>query len=370
AAALGVEQLRHARRTMPLALLACAALVPALLLTPEWPIVALVAGAAAGIWLLALRRPPLGVAVLTAVLLFDLVPWGRPQLPAADPVSFYPRTPTIVALANEARGGPWRVVGEDLLVYPSLLTVYGLAEARTHNPLAPREQLAVLHRAFGFAPGSGHDVYFSPFGNVEHPLLDFLNVRAVVTNPFLAAKHRLVRKYGPDVRAFLVLGNPDALPRWFLPAAVDAVPRAAVLDWIAGLRDARRVALVAEEARGWRPAERPWQADAVRPLGGGPGDLELHVGGAGERLLATSLPGPRGWRAIGGGATLQALTVNGAFLGVRVPPGVERVRLRYLPPGLWPGVAAAVLGALGLAAVALSGGIAKRRRMRVTPRAT
>jgi hypothetical protein len=39
------------------------------------------------------------------------------------------------------------------------------------------------------------------------------------------------------------------------------------------------------------------------------------------------------------------------------------VRLRYLPPGLWPGVAAAVLGALGLAAIALSGGTARRRRV-------
>ncbi|HEV8241189.1 MAG TPA: YfhO family protein [Thermoanaerobaculia bacterium] len=355
AAALGVEQLGRARRRVPLALLACAALLPALILTPRWEIVLLVVGTAAGVSLVAAHRARAGVALLAGVLLLDLVPWGRPQLPLDDAASFYPKTGTIRALKHELHGGPWRAVAEDLLVYPSLLTVYDVAELRTHNPLAPREQLAVLRRAFGFAPGSAHEIYFSRFGNVEHPLLDFLNTRVVLSNPYLSAKHRLRPVYGPDARAFLVLRNPDALPRWFLPTAAEVMPREKVLDWIAGMRDAKRVALVAEETRGWLPAPRPWQADAVKPLRGLMGDFELHVGGAGERLLATSLPGPRGWSARGGdGAALRTLTVDGAFVGVRVPPGIDRVRLRYLPPGLWPGVAAAALGALGLLLVATS----------------
>src|SRR6185436_16497686 len=171
----------------------------------------------------------------------------------------YPKTGTMRAIQHEARGGPgspgpWRAVGEDLLVYPSLLTVYDIAEVRTHNPLAPREQLAVLQRAFGFAPGGALESYFSPFGNVEHPLLDFLNVRVVLTNPYQPAKRRLVRVWGPDTRAFLVLRNPDALPRWFLPTAAEAVPRRQVVDWIGRMRDARRVALIAGETAGWLPA--------------------------------------------------------------------------------------------------------------------
>ncbi|HET9767872.1 MAG TPA: YfhO family protein, partial [Thermoanaerobaculia bacterium] len=350
AAALGIEQLRQARRRALPAAVACVALVPALLLTPRWEVAVLVATAAAGVWLLALRRVSAGVAVLAAALLLDLVPWGRPQLPAADAASFYPLTGTIRAVKREMRHGPWRAVAEDLLVYPSLLPVYGVADVRPHNPLAVREQLAVLGRAFGFAPGGAFESYFSRFGNVEHPLLDFLNVRVVLTNPYLPAKRRLERVYGPDPRVFEVWRNPDALPRWFLPTAAEAVPKRRVLDWIGGLADARRVALLAEEAQGWLPAPRAWQADAVQALREVPGDLELQVGGAGERLLATSLPGPRGWSARGGSdrGELPVLTVNGAFLGVRIPPGVERVQLRYVPPGLWPGVAIAVVGALGL----------------------
>jgi hypothetical protein len=128
-----------------------------------------------------------------------------------------------------------------------------------------------------------------------------------------------------------------------------------VLDGFGGKRDAQRVAHVAEEPRGWLPAPQSWQADAVRPLRGHFGDFELRIGGVGERLLATSLPGPRGWSArTGDGGALRTLTVDGAFVGVRVPAGVDRVRLRYLPPGLWAGVAAAAIGALGLLLVATS----------------
>jgi uncharacterized membrane protein YfhO len=72
------------------------------------------------------------------------------------------------------------------------------------------------------------------------------------------------------------------------------------------------------------------------------------VPGSGDRLLATSLPQPEGWKAGG----METLVVNGAFLGVHVPAGASRVELRFQPPGFLPGVllgllAAAVTAALG-----------------------
>jgi uncharacterized membrane protein YfhO len=75
----------------------------------------------------------------------------------------------------------------------------------------------------------------------------------------------------------------------------------------------------------------------------------LEVPGAGVRLLATSIPGPAGWRArAAGGPRLAELTVNGAFLGVVLPAGVSRIELAYRPSGL---VAGTVLGVLALLAV-------------------
>ncbi|HXT19752.1 MAG TPA: YfhO family protein, partial [Thermoanaerobaculia bacterium] len=362
AAALGCEKLRRGTRRRAGAAAATLAVLPALVLTPELRVAVIALGSAVGSRLLALRRARIGFAVLAAALLVDLVPWGRPQLPASDPGSFYPRTPMLDLVARETEGGRWRAVAEEYLVYPSLLTVYDVPELRPHNPVASREQLAVLARAFRFAPGVAQRNYFATFLDVEQPLLDFLNVRVVLSNPYLGVKRRLVRIAGPGPRAFEVYRNPAALPRWFLATAAEALPRAHVLDTIASMTDARRVALIAEETRRWLPAPREWDAAAVQTIAAEPGDLKLRIGGEGERLLATSLPGPRGWRARSGGRVLQTLSVNAAFLGVRVPAGVDRVELRYRPPGLAVGVALAAVAAVSLLAIATSGVIAHWRR--------
>jgi uncharacterized membrane protein YfhO len=76
-----------------------------------------------------------------------------------------------------------------------------------------------------------------------------------------------------------------------------------------------------------------------------PGRAVLEVPGSGDRLLATSLPQPEGWTAVG----METVVVNGAFLGVHVPAGASRVELRFRPPGFLPGV---LLGLLALAVTA------------------
>jgi uncharacterized membrane protein YfhO len=60
------------------------------------------------------------------------------------------------------------------------------------------------------------------------------------------------------------------------------------------------------------------------------------------------LQGPDGWSARAGGRALPTLHVDGAFLGVRLPAGVSRLELRFLPPGFVAGCAA-----LGLALTVL-----------------
>src|SRR6185436_7655827 len=116
------------------------------------------------------------------VLLIDLLPWARGFLPATDPALFYPRTDYMAVIQAEAAtpGGPWRAVGEGQNLFPSLQSVYGVDELRPHNPLVPMPYLRTLQAAFGFAPTTLN--YFPSFGGIDHPFLDFLNVRVIASS--------------------------------------------------------------------------------------------------------------------------------------------------------------------------------------------
>ncbi len=290
-------------------------------------------------------RPRWGALALAGVLLADLVPWSRSFLPEGHPSLFYPRTEAMDVLLREA-GDPaqWRGVGGDLLVYPNLLPVYGAADFRPHNPLAPARYLRVLDAAFGFYPTMNR--YFAPVRNVDHPLLDFLGVRVVVGSP--AVHTRRLQEIDPGRFApFTLLRNPDALPRWFFPRAVDVIRPGEIDRWIAGLRDARRVAVFQEEAGSWRPAAG--ESPPPRPVLTRPGHVVLEIPAGGERLLATSIVWSKGWSARSGDRRLPVLKVNGAFVGVRVPADASRVELRFLPPGL---IAGCVAFGVALAALA------------------
>jgi hypothetical protein len=294
--------------------------------------------------------PKWGAAILlAAALASDLVPWARRLLPRGQAELFYQPSELITTVAQETGGGAWRAVGVERLVYPSLLPVYGLAELRPNNALAPSDYLGVLRAAFGFNPSAAH--YYADFDHVDHPLLSFLNVRAVVSNIWVPRPRTLAPVAAPRIVPFVVYRNPAALPRWFVPAAVDVIERQALERWIAGLSEPGRVAVFRDEvARVGGPGvgERPLAWRPARLVAGVPGHLELDVPGAGSRLLATSLPQPGGWRPRAGGRSLSKLIVDGAFLGILVPAGASRVELDFTPPGFRSGLAACALALCAL----------------------
>jgi hypothetical protein len=258
--------------------------------------------------------------------------------------------------AREA-GDPavWRATGGDYLVYPNVLPVYGIADIRPHNPLAPARYLRVLDAAFGFYPTMNE--YFAPLRNLDHPLLDFLGVRVVAGSPAVPPSRTLQEIDPGRFAPFTMLRNPDALPRWFFPRAVEVIRPAEIRRWIAALQDARQVSLFTNEAGSWRPAGG--DGPPPRPLLTRPGHVVLGIPDGHERLLATSIPWSRGWTAKAGGRRLPILKVDGAFVGVRVPQGASRVELRFLPPGLLAGT---VLFAVSLVVLlTLIGNIARGR---------
>jgi Bacterial membrane protein YfhO len=302
----------------------------------------------------------LGLGLLAAVSLVDLGVWDRDVLPRGHRALFYPRTPLVAAVAagtgasdlagaGGSESGPWRAVAGGFALYPSLLPMYGVAELRIDNPMALAEQLRPLAAVFDFRPEGRR--YKSAFRHLDHPLLDFLNVRVVVLADAAAAAPRPLEllRGEPPLRVYR---NPAALPRWFLPIAAEPRGRGQALRGLAEMRDPRRVLLFASEAGGWRPPERPWDAAAVRLLRARRGAVSLALPAAGEKLLATSLPFPAGWTAAAAGRPLRRLTVNTAYLGVEVPAGVARVDLSFAPPGFGPGMTLSVLSALAVAGLA------------------
>jgi hypothetical protein len=290
--------------------------------------------------------PRWGAVGLGVVLLVDLVPWSRSLLPEGNPAVFYPRTEVMEIIRREA-GDPaeGRGAGGDYLLYPNLLPAYGAADFRPHNPLAPVRQLEVLGAGLGFHPTM--NVYFGQVRNLDHPLLDFLGVRIVLGSPAVSPGRTLERIDGGRFPPYTLYRNPEALPRWFFPNAVEEIGRGEITGWIAGMKDPWRVAVFRDEAGSWRPMSEPGQVPP-RVVSSSPGRVVLEMPAGGEKLLASSVAWSRGWSARSGGRQIQTLVVNGAFLGIQAPAGVSRVELRFLPPGLKAGAAAFAVSALAV----------------------
>jgi len=296
-----------------------------------------------------------GAGLLTLAALLDLGSWGRDVVPRGHRELFYPRTALVTAIASTVDGGPWRAVAGGFGMYPSLLPMYCIADVRIDNPLALDEELRPLSEIFDFRPEGRR--YKSGFRNLDHPFLDFLNVRAVILAPSAAVPQRL--ELASTAASWRVFRNPSALPRYFLPVGAETRGRDDALSGIREMRDARRVVLLREKVGDWHAPERPWEPAAVRILHARRGKVSLLLPAAGEQLLATSLPFPAGWTATAEHRALRRVLVNTAYLGVVVPPGVARVDLSFEPPGFRGG---AVLSLLAAVAVSLLAALPRARR--------
>lgn len=80
------------------------------------------------------------------------------------------------------------------------------------------------------------------------------------------------------------------------------------------------------------------------------GRVWLSVPADGPRTLCTTVPAEDGWTAYVDGAEVETGRWLDTFLSLELPAGAHEVELRYIPPGLVPGIALGVLAAAGLAA--------------------
>ncbi|MEY2549557.1 MAG: hypothetical protein QOD64_2139 [Verrucomicrobiota bacterium] len=128
---------------------------------------------------------------------------------SAFPLStFYPRTPLIDAVLRYHRPGFDRVTGIGNVLFPNTNAMFGIEDARIHDPMEPANYVRFIGSAIT------HE-YYKTWVDEASPILDRLNVRWLMTEPGRQLKDmsRYVLLYaGPDGRLY---ENLHVLPRFF-----------------------------------------------------------------------------------------------------------------------------------------------------------
>jgi hypothetical protein len=304
------------------------------------------------------RYQKLAAAVLTIVIVGEL--WGvsrgwNPNVPAR---MFYPTTPMLTALdaMRDQQTTPFRIVGIGPAFFPNLPAVYGYEDVRAHDPMANGRYLGVLRVLTGYDTAD----YFAKWVNLETSVLDFLNVRYLITHPKanLASYGKFALVY--DGRDGKIYENVTVLPRIFPARNVilefrdDAFARllrthadwahTALLETLPVENDRMRNDLLAP-----RPTDSPNATLVIKWAR--PTDFRVTVDAPRYTFIVTSIPWWTGWKVEANGRRLNPLRVNGAFFGFTVPPGKTNVRVWYSPNSFTVGAIVALLTIVGLAVV-------------------
>lgn len=294
-------------------------------------------------------KPQLAFAAST-LLLIDLLWFSHGRNPQSSPDLYYPPLPALSELQQKAEpaSAPGRVIAYKTLP-PQLLRQWNLRDVRGYDGVDPARFLELIslagHQAAAFDYAALQwftpEVGLSPEGDVLlHPVLNLLGVTHVIFrgSPNPQAKPVLAAE------PYWILRNPNALPRAFVPARVEVIPKPQ--DRLRRLADPafdpRSVALLeaptpldpTAQARGVASL----QTDTPTQL-----SLELHMETPGLVLL-TDLWDP-GWQARLNGQPVPVLLVNHALRGVVAPPGASRLEFFYRPRSFQVGLQLAAFAA-------------------------
>lgn len=295
--------------------------------------------------------------LLLVAVIAELFPIGRGRVPPLHERRMYPTTPIIAKLqelkAAAPPNAPFRIAGVAGQFFPNAAAMYGLEDVRAHDPMANARYLGFLMMTAKYEPWN----YFAVIPNADQPVLDFLNVRYVLLDPWQEnrdpGRYTLIYE-GPDGR---LLENRNVLPRFHWARNV-------LLEW-----DKEKFATKLKEHDEWsttallheldaeskqqekdfftpRPANAP--PAKVHITKAEPSDYTLRVSAPRWSLIASSIPGWRGWKVERNGERIQPFRVNGEFLAFAVPPGESTVRVWYAPASYWVGVWISLATVVGL----------------------
>jgi hypothetical protein len=300
-------------------------------ITPMLPSIIVLLLAAVSLW------RPLHLLLLVAVI-SEVWIASRNWNPVVSSEWMYPKTPMLRALDDLAKdvppNAPFRIVGNAATFFPNVSAVYGYEDVRAHDPMANGRYIGLLSHVVDYDPTE----YFARWPDWEHPLLDYLNVRYVLTSAGGELPPRFHLRYdGKDGRIF---ENVDVSPRFFaVPNVVIDFNDASYAMRLKNHRDWSQTALLekldleSQQQRDdfFRPRPDGAPIATTEILEAAPTDYRLHVRAPRWSLIVSSIPWWPGWKVERNGARVEPIRVNGAFLGFAVPPGELDVRIWYDP---------------------------------------
>lgn len=305
--------------------------------------------AAAFLLLDSARARRFATLVLIALCVGDLWTFDLYWNPVLSKDRLYPTTPLLRFLErkqNEAESfRPFRMAATASTFFPNSAGMFGLEDIRSHDPMSYGKYLGALRAFTGY---SSFD-YFGMLKNFEHPFIDYLNVRYILTTPYEDYRSdRFTEIYsGLDGKIY---ENRDALPRFFPAKFVfnefdDKKRLEAILknqDWSNSVFLKRipsdLAKFVGPDLLAPRPADAPIARVKVKQVRGD--EFHLDIDAPRWTLIIGSQPYWQGWKIYrNGDERLSMIEVNGAFMGFLVPPGKSAVRVYYFPLSFYVGLA-------------------------------
>jgi hypothetical protein len=271
--------------------------------------------------------------ILGALLFFELTITLAHWNPVLMPREMYRPTPLIAALQQlqSHETTPFRILGTGGMLYPNEGAMFGLEDVRVHDPMADARYVEFLTQLAAWDPKE----YYAKWNDTSTPVLDFLNVKYVLTTGAIDDPRYEQRYTGRDGRIY---ATRNVLPR-FYPV------RNVLLDGdLRAHSDWRYTAIVSRLTRAQRDAlTTPWTSEdaAVSIERKAVDAYKLRIHAPRTTLIVSSIPNWPGWRV-----PFPKVDVNGPFLGFIVPAGTHDITVAYRPASFY---ASSVLAALTLA---------------------